>query len=105
MSQDFKVKNGIIINSPNLLKFNVANSNNYVAFKGPTSIGANSITWTLPNADGSLNQVLGTNGSGRLIWITQTSGGGGGSGGSPNLDGGIPSSNYGGITPIDGGTP
>jgi hypothetical protein len=28
-----------------------------------------------------------------------------GSGGSPNLDGGTPTSNYGGITAIDGGTP
>lgn len=30
---------------------------------------------------------------------------GSGGGGSPNLDGGIPSSNYGGITAINGGTP
>jgi len=30
---------------------------------------------------------------------------GGGGGGSPNLDGGTPTSNYGGITAIDGGTP
>ena len=28
-----------------------------------------------------------------------------GGGGSPNLDGGTPTSNYGGITAIDGGTP
>jgi hypothetical protein len=35
-------------------------------------------------------------------WATPTGGGGGG---SPNLDGGTPSSNYGGITAIDGGTP
>jgi len=28
-----------------------------------------------------------------------------GSSGSPNLDGGTPTSNYGGITAIDGGTP
>ena len=29
----------------------------------------------------------------------------GGGGGSPNLDGGIPSSTYGAISPINGGTP
>jgi len=34
------------------------------------------------------------------IWATPS-----GSGGSPNLDGGTPTSNYGGITAIDGGTP
>lgn len=30
---------------------------------------------------------------------------GGVGGGSPNLDGGYPSTIYGGVTPIDGGTP
>lgn len=71
MGQDFKLKNGIIINSQNLLKFNIPNSNDYVAFKGPSS-GSNTITWTLPNTDGSANQVLGTNGSANLIWVTPT---------------------------------
>jgi hypothetical protein len=40
---------------------------------------------------------------GNTLNIPQYSGGGGG--GSPNLDGGTPTSNYGGITAIDGGTP
>ena len=35
------------------------------------------------------------------IWAVPAGGGGG----SPNLDGGTPTSNYGGITAIDGGTP
>jgi hypothetical protein len=43
------------------------------------------------------------------LWYDLSSGGTetalGGSGGSPNLDGGKPDSNYGGISPIDGGTP
>jgi hypothetical protein len=39
---------------------------------------------------------------GNTLNIPQYTGGGGG---SPNLDGGTPSSNYGGITAIDGGTP
>jgi hypothetical protein len=71
MGQDFKLKNGIIINSQNLLKFNIPSSNNYVAFKGPSN-GSNTITWTLPNTDGSANQVLGTSGSANLIWVTPT---------------------------------
>jgi hypothetical protein len=81
------------------LRFADADSSNYVAFKSPATVASN-VTWTLPSIDGSSAQVLSTNGSGTLSWVTQTGGGG-----SPNLDGGVPSSNYGGITAIDGGTP
>jgi len=70
MGQDFKLKNGIIINSQNLLKFNIPSSNNYVAFKGPSS-GSSNITWTLPNTIGENNQVLSTNAAGYLFWTTQ----------------------------------
>jgi hypothetical protein len=72
----------------------------YLAFKAPTSVASN-VTWTLPSTDGTSGQVLQTSGTGTLSWVSQSGGGGG----SPNLDGGIPSSNYGGITAIDGGTP
>jgi hypothetical protein len=82
------------------LRFADADSSNYVAFKSPATVGTD-VTWTLPSADGTSSQVLSTNGSGTLSWVTQSGGGGG----SPNLDGGTPSSNYGGITAIDGGTP
>jgi hypothetical protein len=82
------------------LRFADADSTNYVAFKSPATVATN-VTWTLPSADGTSSQVLSTNGSGTLSWVTQSGGGGG----SPNLDGGTPSSNYGGITAIDGGTP
>jgi len=82
------------------LRFADADSTNYVAFKSPATVATN-VTWTLPSADGTSSQVLSTNGSGTLSWVTQNGGGGG----SPNLDGGTPSSNYGGITAIDGGTP
>jgi hypothetical protein len=40
---------------------------NYVAFRAPTSINSN-VTWTLPSADGTANQVLKTDGSGNLTW-------------------------------------
>jgi len=68
---------------------------NYVAFKAPTSISAN-VTWTLPSIDGTSGQVLSTNGTGTLSWDAP---------GSVNLDGGLPSSTYGGTTAINGGTP
>jgi hypothetical protein len=40
-----------------------------VAFRGPASASSN-LTWTLPNADGSNNQVLTTDGAGNLLWTT-----------------------------------
>jgi hypothetical protein len=83
------------------LRFADADSSNYVAFKAPATVSSN-VTWTLPSIDGSAAQVLSTNGAGTLSWVTQSGGGGGG---SPNLDGGTPTSNYGGITAIDGGSP
>jgi hypothetical protein len=51
-----------------------ANGSNYVAFQAPASIAAN-VTWTLPAADGSSGQVLGTDGSGALNWIAAATGG------------------------------
>jgi len=50
------------------------NGTNYVAFKAAASIPS-SVTWTLPDADGTNGQVLSTDGSGTLAW----SAGGGGS--------------------------
>jgi len=49
------------------------NGTNYVGFMAPASIASN-VQWTLPNADGSANQVLQTNGSGVLSWSTPSSG-------------------------------
>jgi hypothetical protein len=57
------------------LTFYDADASNYVAFRGPTALAANT-TWTLPSADGSANQVLTTNGSGILSWSTPSGGGG-----------------------------
>ena len=51
---------------------------------------------TFPNADGSANQVLITNGSGVLSFANNTA--------TINLDGGTAESNYGGLTALDGGT-
>jgi len=51
----------------------VANGANYVGFKAPDLIAAN-ITWTLPDADGALNQALITDGNGILSWETFVAG-------------------------------
>ena len=50
-----------------------ANGAHYIGFKAPDSISAN-VTWTLPNADGSANQVIKTDGSGALSWTAVSSG-------------------------------
>ncbi|MBL7893419.1 MAG: hypothetical protein JNL63_12370, partial [Bacteroidia bacterium] len=53
------------------LQFNelAANGANYVGFKAPDAIGANKI-WTLPANDGAAGELLYTNGSGILSWIS-----------------------------------
>ena len=49
------------------------NGSNYVALKSPASVASN-LTFTLPGTDGSTNQVLATNGSGTLSFMTVTNG-------------------------------
>jgi len=51
------------------LRFNDADSSNYVALKSAATVSSN-ITWTLPSVDGSGGQMLSTNGSGTLSWAT-----------------------------------
>jgi hypothetical protein len=53
----------------------------------------------LPSQASNSGKFLTTNGT-IVSWATVSGGGG-----SPNLDGGTPTSNYGGITAIDGGSP
>ena len=48
------------------------NGSNFVALKSPNTLGS-SVTWTLPSADGSANQVIGTDGSGALSFLSTTS--------------------------------
>jgi hypothetical protein len=44
-------------------------ASNFVGFKSPATVTTNRI-WTLPAADGSNGEVLSTNGTGVLAWIT-----------------------------------
>ncbi len=62
------------------IKFNElsANGTNNIMLRAPDNI-ANNINLTLPSTTGTIGQVLSTNGSGILSWVT-TSGGGSGNG-------------------------
>ncbi len=57
------------------LRFNDDNNSNYVGFKSPATVSTNRI-WTLPAADGTNGQVLKTDGSGALSWVSAAGAGG-----------------------------
>ena len=46
----------------------------YNAFKSPAALTTN-VTWTLPDGDGTANQILKTDGSGNLDWVENNAGG------------------------------
>jgi hypothetical protein len=66
---DVVVFSDIDLLTQNDLKFFDTDSSNYVAFQAPSTV-ASDITWTLPAADGALNQVLTTSGTGTLTWTS-----------------------------------
>lgn len=57
-----------------LLRELIANGSNHVGFKAPDSLTTN-LVWTLPNSAGTGGQVLSTDGSGTLSWISPGGGG------------------------------
>lgn len=57
-------------------------SSGFLGFQPPATV-TTSLIWTLPNGDGTANQVLSTNGNGTLAWST----GGGGGGGVTSFNG------------------
>jgi hypothetical protein len=65
----------LIIDNQKEIRFRetTANGTNYVALKAPASLSAD-LTFTLPTADGTNGQVLSTNGSGVLSFITPSAG-------------------------------
>ena len=69
---NFKVGNGATAGASLSLMEDSDNGSNFVALKAPDSVGSN-LTLTLPSADGSNGQVLGTNGSGALSFVSTTS--------------------------------
>jgi hypothetical protein len=64
----------VTLNAQSDLRFADSDSSNWVAFQAPATVAAN-VTWTLPAADGTNGQLLGTNGSGTLSWQTPSAGG------------------------------
>jgi hypothetical protein len=61
------VASHITLLSRSELRYADTDSSNYVSFKAPATVSSD-VTWTLPSADGSSNQVLKTDGSGTLSW-------------------------------------
>lgn len=56
-----------------------ANNAHYASIKAPPHSGfSGNVTFTMPGSAGSNGQVLSTDGSGTLSWVTQSGGGGGG---------------------------
>jgi hypothetical protein len=69
---DFKVGNGSTSGGSVKLYEDSDNGSNFVALKSPDSV-ASDVTFVLPSSDGSANQVLGTDGSGNLSFLSTTS--------------------------------
>lgn len=59
----------ITLNAQSDVRFADADSSNWVAFQAPATVASN-VTWTLPAADGTVDQVLKTDGSGALGWAS-----------------------------------
>lgn len=59
----------LTLNAQSDLRWADADSSNWVALQAPATVASN-VTWTLPAADGTANQVLSTDGSGVLSWAT-----------------------------------
>jgi hypothetical protein len=51
------------------VRFGDADNSNWVAFQAPSVVPSN-VTWTLPSTDGTNGQLLQTNGSGTLSFVT-----------------------------------
>ena len=64
------VTNNLQLQGQSDLRFADSDSTHWVAFQAPTTVSS-SVTWTLPAADGTNNQVLTTNASGTLSWTSK----------------------------------
>ncbi len=69
---DFKVGNGSTSGGTLKIMEDTDNGSNFIGLKAPDTIGSN-FTLTLPTTDGTNGQVLGTNGSGVLSFVSTTS--------------------------------
>tara|TARA_R100001082_G_scaffold111238_1_gene94352 strand:+ start:8429 stop:10681 length:2253 start_codon:yes stop_codon:yes gene_type:complete len=62
----------VTINAQGDIRLADSDSSNYVGFQSPATVASN-VVWTLPASDGSASQVLKTDGSGALSWVTVSS--------------------------------
>ena len=69
---DFLVGNGSTSGGSLKLMEDSDNGSNSVALKAPDTLASN-VSFVLPSSDGSANQVLGTDGSGNLSFLSTTS--------------------------------
>jgi hypothetical protein len=60
---------GVVVSRQGPVTFADSDNSNYVAFKASAAVSAD-VTWVLPAADGSANQLLKTDGAGNLAWVT-----------------------------------
>jgi hypothetical protein len=67
----FKIAGDTQLQAQGDLRFADSDSSNWVAFQAPSTIAAD-VTWTLPAADGSSDQVLTTNAAGVLNWTSKS---------------------------------
>ena len=69
----FTVGNTLTINAANSLRLADTDSSHYVGLKSPSTVST-SYTLTFPTADGTSGQVISTNGSGALSFVSASSG-------------------------------
>ena len=79
LTKNLPVVTGDSTNGSGQITLNCENNSHGVKIKGPPHSAAANYTLTLPNDDGTANQVLATNGSGVLTWNNA---------GSPTIDAG-----------------
>ena len=63
----------ITMNAQTDVRFGDSDSSNFISFQAPATVGSD-VTFTLPDADGSADHVLKTNGSGVLSFAAETGG-------------------------------
>lgn len=63
------INGNITLQGTSSLRLADSDSSNWVAFQSPSVVASN-VTWTLPATDGSNGQLLSTNGTGTLSWVS-----------------------------------
>jgi hypothetical protein len=62
-------QDGLLLTNQRDLRLGDSDNSNYVGFQSPATVASN-VVWTLPATDGTVDQVLTTDGSGTLAWAS-----------------------------------